>query len=85
MFANVLKSRIWSALNQFIATTFIYLGLVLLAWGMNEISGYVANPVRMSFAVVVIVQASVNSWLVYQTPPHAGHEHHFDLGHHQPH
>jgi len=79
MLDKVFKSRIWPALNQFITTSFIFLGLALLAWGMKDSRDFLANPVRASFVLVVLLQALINAWMVYRTPPHPEHEYHFDL------
>src|SRR5215203_1987638 len=79
LFEKILKSRLWPALNQFIATSFIFLGLAVLAWGTKDLRGFLSNPVRASFVIVVLVQALINAWMVYRTPPHPEHEHHFDL------
>jgi protein-S-isoprenylcysteine O-methyltransferase Ste14 len=79
MFEKIFKSKPWAAANQLFSTSFIYLGLVLLAWGLNDVKGFLSNPVRTAFVVVVIVQAGILAWLVYITPPHPEHEHHFDL------
>ena len=79
IFQKILKSRFWPAANQMFSTCFIYLGLTLLVWGLNDFTGFIANPVRASFVVVVLVQAGILAWLVYITPPHPEHEHHFDL------
>jgi protein-S-isoprenylcysteine O-methyltransferase Ste14 len=79
MFEKILRSRIWPALNQFIATSFIFLGLAVLAWGAKDIKGFLSNPVRAGFVIVVLAQALINAWMMYRMPPHPGHEHRFDL------
>lgn len=78
-FEKLIRSRIWPALSQFIATSFIFLGLALLAWGIQDIQGFLSNPARAGFVVVVLAQASINAWMMYRMPPHPQHEHRFDL------
>jgi protein-S-isoprenylcysteine O-methyltransferase Ste14 len=71
--------KIWEAAGQFLTTAFIFLGLTLLAWGLNYYKAYFANPVRTSFAIIVLFQALFTGWVVYATPPHNNPEHRLDL------
>lgn len=79
MFERITKNRIWPALWRCFNVCLIYLGLPLLAWGTNDLHGFLSNPVRMGFCVVVIASALLSMWLVYRTPPHPVEEHRFDL------
>ncbi len=80
MLGKILKSKLWAAIGQFLTTGFIFLGLALLAWGVRDLSRYFSNPVRMSFAIIAVIQSLFIAWIVYVTPPHLQHEHRFDLG-----
>jgi len=80
MFDRIFKSRIWSAVWRFLNVCWIYVGLPLLAWGANDLNGFLSNPVRVSFFVVVVVSALISAWLVYITPPQPEEEQRFDLG-----
>jgi len=76
---NILKSKFWPVAGQFLSASWILLGLPLVAWGPRDLNGFLSNPVRTGFAAIVIAQALVSSWMAYKTPPHAEHEHRFDL------
>ena len=76
---RLLKSRLWSAVGQFLTTAFIFLGLALLAWGPAHLIAYFSNPVRTGFAGIVAIQSVFTAWIVYVTPPHAGPEHRLDV------
>jgi len=80
MFDRIFKSRIWPAAWRFLSMCLIYLGLPLLAWGTNDWRGFLSNPVRISFLVLVIISALISPWLVYITPPQPEDEQRFDLG-----
>ena len=80
MFDRIFKSRIWPASWRFLSVCLIYVGLPLLAWGTNDWRGFLSNPVRTSFSVVVIVYALILARLVYVTPSQTEEEHRFDLG-----
>ena len=45
------------------------LGLPLIAWGLDDLAGFFANPVRVAIAMIVLVLASVQAWMAYVTPP----------------
>lgn len=79
MLDRFLKSKYWSALSQFLYTSLVILGLSFLAWGMDNLSAFFANPVRAVFVIVVLVQSLINAELAYITPVEPKHEHHFDL------
>ena len=72
MFDRIFKSRIWRAVWRCLSVCWIYLGLPLLAWGVNDLSGFLSNPVRTGFLVIVIISALISAWLVYITPPQPG-------------
>ena len=76
---KIFKSQVWPASGQFLSFSFIYLGLPLLAWGVVDLAGFFSNPVRISFTVIVTVQALILAWMTYITPPQPKHEHRFDL------
>jgi len=79
MFNKILKSKLLSAIGEFLTTASIFLGLALLAWGPSYLAGYFSNPVRTSFVVIVAVQSLFIAWIVYRMPPHTGPEHRLDL------
>jgi len=80
MLDRILKNKIWPALWRCFSVCWIYLGLPLLAWGGSDLAGFLSNPVRASFFIVVIASAIFSAYLVYITPPHPEGEHRFDLG-----
>lgn len=80
---KIFKSRIWPAAWQLFSSFFILLGLPLLAWGLDNLPGFFSNQVRISFAVVVIIQALISAWMVYFAPPQPKHEHPVDMTHWQ--
>ena len=79
MLKRILKNKFWPALWQLIIFSWIYLGLPLLAWDTNDIRGFLSNPVRASFCVLVIASAFFSAGLVYITPPRPDGEYRFDL------
>jgi protein-S-isoprenylcysteine O-methyltransferase Ste14 len=79
MLKNDLNKKLWAAVGQFLTTAFIFLGLALLAWGLNYYKAYFLNPVRTSFVIIVAIQSLFFAWVVYATPPHSNPEHRFDL------
>jgi protein-S-isoprenylcysteine O-methyltransferase Ste14 len=83
MLNKVLNSKLWPAVGDFLTTGFIFLGLALLAWGVEDLTGYFSNLVRAIFVAVVVLQSLFGAWIVYRTPPHPGQEHRFDLAHWQ--
>lgn len=66
-------------MGQFLTVAFIFLGLALLAWGVSYLKAYFLNPVRTSFAIIVMIQSLFTAWIVYASPPHAEAEHRLDL------
>ncbi|MEP7135161.1 MAG: hypothetical protein ABI904_09535 [Chloroflexota bacterium] len=80
MLDRILKHKIWSALWRCLSVCWIFLGLPLLAWGGYGLAGFLSNPVRASYAVVVIASAFFSGWLTYITPPQSEEEQRFDLG-----
>ena len=79
MLDRIFKSRFWPALGRCLSICWIYLGLPLLAWGTNDLVGFLSNPVRAIFLVLVIASAIFSGWLVYITPPQPQDEYRFDL------
>ncbi len=80
---TILKSRIWLAVWQVFVRFYAMLFLPLLAWGVGDLGGFFSNRVRVTFAVVVALQALIGAWLVYVTPPQPKHDHPVDLTHWQ--
>lgn len=76
---RILESKLWSVASQFIITSLIFLGLVLLAWGWDDLAGFFSNPIRLSYAIIVGVQTIVNSWMVYITPKHTEQGQYYDV------
>jgi protein-S-isoprenylcysteine O-methyltransferase Ste14 len=80
MFDRIFKNRFWPALGRCFSVCWIYLGLPVLAWGGSDLRGFLSNPVRASFCMVVIASAIFTGYLKYITPPHPEGEQRFDLG-----
>jgi protein-S-isoprenylcysteine O-methyltransferase Ste14 len=80
---KILESRIWPAAWQVFVRLYAMLFLPLLAWGVNDLRNFFSYPVRMTFAIIVLLQALTGAWLVYITPPQPKHEHPIDLTHWQ--
>jgi protein-S-isoprenylcysteine O-methyltransferase Ste14 len=82
-FNKILKSRIWPATWQVFVRFYAMLLLPLLAWGVDDLPSFFSNPARMTFAIIVMLQALIGAWLVYITPPQPKYEHPIDLTHWQ--
>ncbi len=80
---TILKSRLWPAAWQIFVRIYALLLLPLLGWGVNDLSGFLSNPVRRTFAVIVLLQALIGAWLVYSMPPQPEQEPPIDLTHWQ--
>ena len=80
---KILESRIWPAAWQVFVRLYAMLFLPLLAWGVNDLRNFFSHPVRMTFAVIVLLQALIGAWLVYITPPQPEQEDPIDLTHWQ--
>jgi protein-S-isoprenylcysteine O-methyltransferase Ste14 len=80
MFDRIFKNRFWPALGRCFSVCWIYLGLPVLAWGGSDLRGFLSNPVRASFCMVVIASAIFSGYLTYITPSHPEGEQRFDLG-----
>lgn len=76
---DIFKSKIWPALWQLFSRSFILMGLPFLAWGLDDLAGFFSNPVRISYIVVVAIQALLHAWMTYTSPPEPPHEHRFDM------
>ena len=63
------KSAVWPASWQFFSRCFIMLGLPLIGWGLADLAGFFSNPVRVAIAMIVLVLALAQAWMVYVTPP----------------
>jgi protein-S-isoprenylcysteine O-methyltransferase Ste14 len=79
MVTSFFKSRYWAALSQFLYTSSLLLGLSFLAWGLDHLSLFFANPARATFSLVVLLQALINARMAYVAPPDSKHEHRLDL------
>ena len=44
------------------------LGLPLIGWGLADFAGFFSNPVRVAIAMIVLVLALAQAWMVYVTP-----------------
>jgi protein-S-isoprenylcysteine O-methyltransferase Ste14 len=75
LFNTILKSRVWLAVWQVFVRIYAFLILPLLGWGINDLSGFLSNQVRMTFAIIVMLQALTGAWLVYIMPPQPKREH----------
>lgn len=74
-FDNLLRHRVWPMLWQVFSRLFIMLGLPLLAWGVDDLDGFLAHPVRAAFTTVVLLQAGYHAWLILRLPPAPVHQH----------
>jgi hypothetical protein len=68
-----------SAAGKFLSRFFIFLGLPLLAWGLDDLSGFFSNPIRGSFAVLATTQALILAYMVYISPPETEPKHRYDI------
>jgi protein-S-isoprenylcysteine O-methyltransferase Ste14 len=66
--AKVFENRAWQVFWHFLFRCFILIGLPLLGWGLDDVTGFFADPVRASFVVVATVLALINAWLIYGKP-----------------
>lgn len=80
-FPNPFNSRYFQIAWQVFGRLFIMLGLALLAWGLDDLAGFLSNPVRAMFATLVVFQTLFHGWLLLRMPPQPEHEHQFDLEH----
>ncbi|MBI3161186.1 MAG: hypothetical protein HYZ23_01690 [Chloroflexi bacterium] len=69
MINNILKSRVWSSLWLWFSRSFIMLGLPMLAWGLDDISGFVSSSIRGTLMIVIQAQAIITAWMLYHIPP----------------
>jgi protein-S-isoprenylcysteine O-methyltransferase Ste14 len=76
-------TRIWTASWQIFVRFYALLLLPVLAWGVNDLPGFFSNQVRMTFGIIVMLQALVGAWFVIIMPPQPKHEHPVDLTHWQ--
>jgi protein-S-isoprenylcysteine O-methyltransferase Ste14 len=69
--AKIVENRAWQIFWHFLFRCFIMIGLPLLGWGLDDVTGFFASPVRTGFVVVATAQALINAWLIYGTrlPP----------------
>ncbi len=80
---KILKSRVWPAARRFFVVFYVFLILPLLGWGLGDLPGFFSNQIRMTFAIIVMLQAFIGAWLAYIMPPQPKHEHPVDLSHWQ--
>jgi protein-S-isoprenylcysteine O-methyltransferase Ste14 len=57
--------------------------LPLLAWGLDDLGGFLSNQTRIAFALAVVAHALTSAWLVYIAPPTPKQEKPIDLTHWQ--
>lgn len=80
---TIFKSRIWPAAWQVFVRIYAFLLLPLLGWGVDNISGFFSNQVRMAFAIIVMLQALIGAWLIFIMPPQPRREPPIDMTHWQ--
>ncbi len=80
---NIPKNRIWAAVWQVFVRFYALLLLPLLAWGVSDLPGFFSNQVRMTFGIIVMLQALIGAWLVIIMPQQSRYEHPIDLTHWQ--
>lgn len=66
---KILESRIWPAAWGAFCRVFILAGLSLLAWGLDDVAGFLSNTVRAGLLTLVALDALFLAWLDYVTPP----------------
>lgn len=44
------------------------LGLPLIGWGLADLAGFFSNPVRVAIAMIVLVLALAQAWMIYVSP-----------------
>lgn len=66
------QPSIWKAVWRFFSKCFVLAGLPLIAWGLDDLGGFLANPARLGFILIVATQALVLAWLGYISPPEPG-------------
>jgi len=67
-FPKLLKSRLWPIAWRVFGRLFVMLGLALLAWGFDDLRGFLSNPARVAFAALVVIQLLVHAWLLIRIP-----------------
>lgn len=80
---RILKSRVWPAARRFFVVFYVFLILPLLGWGLGDLPSFFSNQIRMTFAIIVMLQAFIGAWLAYIMPPQPKHEYPVDLSHWQ--
>lgn len=80
---KILKSRFWPSAWRFFVIIYALLILPLIGWGVDELSGFFFNQIRMTFGFIVMLQAFIGAWLVFITPPQPKHEQPVDIAHWQ--
>jgi protein-S-isoprenylcysteine O-methyltransferase Ste14 len=65
---GIVKSRAWQIFWHFLFRSFIMIGLPLLGWGLDDLAGFFASPVRAAFVLVALVQTLINAWVLYGKP-----------------
>ena len=74
-FLQYLKDRLWPAIWSAFGRTFVLLGLALLGWGADNLTGFFAHPARAGLAAVALASGLFLGWLRYRTPPQPHHAH----------
>jgi hypothetical protein len=82
-FNKILVSKFWPVTRQVFVIFYAFLILPLIAWGVDDLTGFFFNQIRMTFAFIVVLQAFIGAWLVFITPPQPKHEQPVDLAHWQ--
>lgn len=73
----IFKHKAWPAIGSFVFTIIFLIGLPVLGWGLDRISLFPKNPVRLAYIFVIIFQASTNAWLTYINTVKPVNEHYF--------
>lgn len=66
------QPSVWKAIWRFFSRCFVLAGLPLIAWGLDDLGGFLANPARLGFILIVATQAFILAWLGYTEPPEPG-------------
>lgn len=74
-FLEYLKAQLWPAIWSAFGRTFVLLGLALLGWGLDDLTGFFAHPARAGLAALALASGLFLGWLRYRTPPQPNQPH----------
>jgi len=68
MLAKILNRKFLAGRMAGFFTLVYMLGLACLGWGVNDLAGFLSNPVRISFALIAVTQALIHVWVALRLP-----------------